>query len=286
MWATQVPIIAPFTAKTRNVASRGLKSALSPGRDSACAARALRHNCTTARPTFTSDGTSIPLATGAVAASPGPARVGVPGECREDSAGRVRERGSLGDVARRGRRGAGGRPRGSIDPGDPATAPRPYRRGARRGPERAAGRRRCSAPASGCSTGPGRRGSGSSRSAAEPGTRASRPTSPRPRRSGRRRRRGRGVGLSRGHRSQRARRASSSARVTRAPATPSLSRSRAGRRGAARLYAAAEGSPSGGSPGSIGRPRWERGRAKLRTWPHWAPTKCCTSVGADAWSCG
>ena len=36
----------------------------------------------------------------------------------------------------------------------------------------------------------------------------------------------------------------------------------------------------------MGRPRRECGRAKLRTWPHSAPTKVCTSAGAAVRLCG
>ncbi len=50
---------------------------------------------------------------------------------------------------------------------------------------------------------------------------------------------------------------------------------------AACLYALPVGSPSGGAPGSSGSPRRERGSAKLRTWPHSAPTKLWTSAGTD-----
>ncbi len=62
-------------------------------------------------------------------------------------------------------------------------------------------------------------------------------------------------------------------------------RSRAGRRPQPACTRALEGSCSGDAPGSMGRPRRDCGSAKLRTWPHCAPTKLWTSAGTAARCC-
>ena len=54
---------------------------------------------------------------------------------------------------------------------------------------------------------------------------------------------------------------------------------------AACLYEALDGTPSGGAPGSIGRPFRDGASANPRTRPHWLPSKLWTLAGTAASPC-